>query len=128
MGALPCRCRKLPTLIVEGQASGPVGWTFPSSIVVRRFAAGAQDVDYLNGRKIRAVSKKPPVRKLDLEGVVGKQLVSIYEPGERSGAWINHHTNIEQEFVIGGYVPGGRGFDALLVCVYENKHSSLWRK
>ena len=46
---------------------------------------------------------------------MGKQLVSIYEPGERSGAWINHHTNIEQEFVIGGYVPGGRGFDALLV-------------
>ena len=28
---------------------------------------------------------------------------------------------MEQEFVIGGYVPGARGFDALLVGVYENK-------
>ena len=43
------------------------------------------------------------------------------EPGERSGAWIKLHTNMEQEFVIGGYIPGARGFDALLVGVYENK-------
>jgi bifunctional non-homologous end joining protein LigD len=28
------------------------------------------------------------VRKLGLEGVVGKQLDSRYEPGERSGAWL----------------------------------------
>ena len=28
------------------------------------------------------------VRKLGLEGVVGKRIDSIYEPGERSGAWI----------------------------------------
>ena len=27
----------------------------------------------------------------------------------------------EQEFVIGGYIPGTHGFDALLVGVYENK-------
>jgi DNA ligase D-like protein (predicted ligase) len=60
-------------------------------------------------------------RKLGLEGIVGKQLSSIYEPGERSGAWIKLRTNMEQEFVIGGYVPGSRGFDALLVGVYENK-------
>jgi bifunctional non-homologous end joining protein LigD len=45
------------------------------------------------------------VRKLGLEGIVGKRIDSIYEPGERSGAW----------------VPGARGFDALLVGVYENK-------
>jgi DNA ligase D-like protein (predicted ligase) len=61
------------------------------------------------------------VRKLGLEGVVGKRIDSIYEPGERSGAWIKHRTNREQEFVIGGYVPGAHGFDALLVGVYENK-------
>ena len=30
-------------------------------------------------------------------------------------------TNMEQEFVIGGYIPGARGFDALLVGVYERK-------
>ena len=28
---------------------------------------------------------------------------------------------MEQEFVIGGYTPGARRFDALLVGVYENK-------
>ena len=61
------------------------------------------------------------VRKLALEGVVGKRIGSVYEPGERSGAWIKHHTNREQEFVIGGYIPGSHGFDALLVGVYENK-------
>ena len=61
------------------------------------------------------------VRKLGLEGVVGKRIDSIYEPGERSGAWIKLRANLEQEFVIGGYVPGARGFDALLVGVYENK-------
>ena len=61
------------------------------------------------------------VRKLGLEGVVGKRIDSTYEPGERSGAWIKHRVNREQEFVIGGYIPGARGFDALLVGVYENK-------
>ena len=61
------------------------------------------------------------VRKLGLEGVVGKRIGSIYEPGKRSGAWIKHRTNREQEFVIGGYIPGSHGFDALLVGVYENK-------
>jgi ATP-dependent DNA ligase len=61
------------------------------------------------------------VRKLGLEGVVGKRIGSAYEPGERSGAWIKHRTNREQDFVIGGYIPGSHGFDALLVGVYENK-------
>jgi bifunctional non-homologous end joining protein LigD len=61
------------------------------------------------------------VQKLGLEGVVGKRIGSIYEPGERSGAWIKRRTNREQEFVIGGYVPGARGFDTLIVGVYEKK-------
>ena len=61
------------------------------------------------------------VRKLGLEGVVGKRIDSTYEPGERSGAWIKLRTNMEQEFVIAGYIPGIHGFDALLVGVYEKK-------
>ena len=61
------------------------------------------------------------VRRLGLEGVVGKRIDSIYEPGERSGVWIKLRTNLEQEFVVGGYIPGARGFDALLVGVYEKK-------
>ena len=61
------------------------------------------------------------VRKLGLEGVVAKRIDSIYEPGERSGAWIKLRANLEQEFVIGGYITGASGFDALLVGVYEKK-------
>jgi bifunctional non-homologous end joining protein LigD len=60
------------------------------------------------------------VRKLGLEGVIGKRNGSIYEAGERTGAWIKLRTNSEQEFVIGGYIPGAHGFDALLVGVNEN--------
>jgi bifunctional non-homologous end joining protein LigD len=56
-----------------------------------------------------------------LEGIVGKRIDSVYEPGERSGAWLKLRTNLEQEFVIGGYIPGARGFDALLIGVYEKK-------
>jgi ATP-dependent DNA ligase len=41
------------------------------------------------------------VRKLGLEGVVGKRIDSRYEPGERLGAWIKQRTSMEQEFVFG---------------------------
>ena len=61
------------------------------------------------------------VQKLGLEGVVGKRIGSRYEPGERSGAWIKRRINRAQEFVIGGFVPGSRGFDSLIVGVYEKK-------
>jgi len=40
------------------------------------------------------------VRKLGLEGVIGKRPGSIYEPGERSGAWIKSRTSRQQEFVV----------------------------
>jgi len=61
------------------------------------------------------------VRKLGLEGVVGKRTGSVYEAGERSGAWIKLRTDRQQEFVIGGYVPGAHGFEMLLVGVYEKQ-------
>jgi ATP-dependent DNA ligase len=59
--------------------------------------------------------------KLGLEGVIGKRRESIYEPGQRSGAWIKQRINNQQEFVVGGYIPGAQGFDALLVGVYGGK-------
>jgi bifunctional non-homologous end joining protein LigD len=68
------------------------------------------------------------VRKLGLEGVVGKRINSLYEPGERSGNWIKHRTNREQEFVIGGYIPSAQGFDSLLVGVTRRKNSSSLRR
>jgi bifunctional non-homologous end joining protein LigD len=64
------------------------------------------------------------VAKLGLEGLIGKRVDSIYEPGKRSGAWIKLKTRREQEFVIGGYTnpQGARtNFGALLVGFYEGK-------
>jgi ATP-dependent DNA ligase len=68
------------------------------------------------------------VRKLGLEGIVGKRTDSIYEAGERSAAWIKLLANMEQEFVVGGYIPGSREFDALLVGFYENKEFNFVAK
>ena len=68
------------------------------------------------------------VRRLGLEGVVGKRVASVYEAGERSGAWIKQRAERGQEFVIGGYVPGSRGFDSLLVGVYEKKRLTFVAK
>jgi bifunctional non-homologous end joining protein LigD len=80
------------------------------------------------------------VRALDLEGVVAKRADSRYEPGKRSGAWIKVKFSRRQEFVVGGYKPGGpslrvrptavqraaasaaEGFDSLLVGYYEGAH------
>jgi bifunctional non-homologous end joining protein LigD len=62
------------------------------------------------------------VQRLGLEGVIGKQRGSVYEPGRRSGAWVKLKCVNEQEFVIGGFTPpqGARKhFGALLVGYYE---------
>ena len=44
----------------------------------------------------------------------------MYEPGKRSGAWIKHRVNPEQEFVIGGFTPGPHGLDAIIVGHYRD--------
>ncbi|HEV2319868.1 MAG TPA: non-homologous end-joining DNA ligase [Verrucomicrobiae bacterium] len=62
------------------------------------------------------------VTKLGLEGLIGKQTGSPYEPGKRSGAWIKLKCRREQEFVIGGYTdPKGSRmhFGALLVGFFD---------
>ena len=64
------------------------------------------------------------VKRRGLEGIIGKQRNSVYEPGRRSGAWIKLKCVNEQEFVIGGYTPpqGARKhFGAVLVGYYESK-------
>jgi DNA ligase D-like protein (predicted ligase) len=59
------------------------------------------------------------VRSQGLEGVVAKRRNSFYEPGRRSGAWVKMRIGGGQEFVIGGYTPSSKNFDALLVGYYE---------
>jgi len=64
------------------------------------------------------------VKRRGLEGLIGKQRGSKYEPGRRSGAWIKLKSLNEQEFVIGGYTPpaGSRKyFGAILIGYYDKE-------
>jgi bifunctional non-homologous end joining protein LigD len=61
------------------------------------------------------------VREQGLEGLVAKRRDSVYEPGQRSGAWRKMRVNRGQEFVIGGYTPSPKNFDALIFGYYEGK-------
>ncbi len=68
------------------------------------------------GEKASSLLKE--ARKLGLEGLIGKRKNSVYEAGNRSGAWIKLKLHKEQEFVIGGYTDpeGSRNhFGALLL-------------
>jgi bifunctional non-homologous end joining protein LigD len=62
-------------------------------------------------------------RSQGLEGVVAKRLDSTYEPGARSKAWLKIKVKLEQELVVGGWMPGGGNREgrlgALLVGYYE---------
>ncbi len=60
-------------------------------------------------------------KKAGLEGIVAKRRDSPYEPGKRTGLWTKLRLNLNQELVIGGYVPGPRGFDALLAGYYQKE-------
>ena len=59
------------------------------------------------------------VKAQGLEGLVAKRRDSKYEAGERSGAWQKMRVNRGQEFVIAGYTPAPKNFDALVVGYYD---------
>jgi bifunctional non-homologous end joining protein LigD len=61
------------------------------------------------------------VRQQGLEGIVAKRRESLYESGKRTGAWAKYRTSRGQELVIGGYMPGPHGFDAILPGYYEGE-------
>jgi bifunctional non-homologous end joining protein LigD len=61
------------------------------------------------------------IRDAGLEGVVAKRCDSIYEPGRRSLAWMKVKFSPRQEFVVGGYKPGGTTFDSILVGFYDGR-------
>jgi DNA ligase D-like protein (predicted ligase) len=62
------------------------------------------------------------VREQGLEGIVGKRKDSLYEAGQRSGAWIKYRVNRGQEFVIGGYIPGPHGLDSVIAGYYDGEN------
>jgi len=59
------------------------------------------------------------VKTQGLEGLVAKRRDSKYEPGQRSGAWMKMRVNAGQEFVIAGYTPSPKNFDALVIGYYD---------
>jgi bifunctional non-homologous end joining protein LigD len=71
-----------------------------------------------DGKELLSLSKAR-----GFEGLIGKRLDSIYEPGRRSGAWIKIKNSLRQEAVIGGWLPGegsrGGRIGALLVGYYD---------
>ncbi len=59
------------------------------------------------------------VKVTRLEGLVAKRKDSVYEPGLRTGAWRKMRINLGQEFVIGGYTPSAKNFDAVVIGYYK---------
>jgi bifunctional non-homologous end joining protein LigD len=92
---------------------------------LEKILKGAPDViRYSSSLGKNANALLPKIRKLGLEGLIGKRADSVYEPGRRSGAWIKLKLLQEQEMVIGGYTdPEGtrKHLGALLIGFYENK-------
>lgn len=62
------------------------------------------------------------VSRLGLEGVIAKRKDSPYDALQRGSAWVKLKLDRQQEFVVGGYRPAGKGVDALLVGVYDGKN------
>jgi DNA ligase D-like protein (predicted ligase) len=60
------------------------------------------------------------VKVQGLEGLIAKRRDSKYEPGARSDSWQKMRVNQGQEFVIGGYTPSPKNFDALVIGYYQN--------
>jgi ATP-dependent DNA ligase len=56
-----------------------------------------------------------------LEGAVAKRSDSVYQPGQRTRLWSKYRVNLDQEFVIGGYIPSNLGVDSLVVGFYRGK-------
>jgi len=61
------------------------------------------------------------IRAQGLEGVVAKRKDSRYEVGKRSGSWAKYRLNSGQELVIGGYVPGAHGVEAIVLGYYRGQ-------
>src|SRR5438046_1788568 len=92
--------------------------------VLMRLVPPSSDIIWFSGALgTEAETLLPEIKRRGLEGLLGKQRDSVYEPGRRSGAWIKIKCVNEQEFVVGGYTPpaGARKhFGAILVGYHEN--------
>lgn len=74
--------------------------------------------DELPGTTVEIINA---VGQLGLEGVVAKRRESAYSSGHRSSDWQKVRIRRGQEFVIGGYRPGMKPFESILVGYYEGE-------
>jgi bifunctional non-homologous end joining protein LigD len=96
--------------------------------VLNQLCAGAGDpIRYSSNIGGDAKALLDEVKRRGLEGIIGKQRNSTYEPGRRSGTWIKLKCVNEQEFVIGGYTPpeGSRKHFGAILVGYHNKDKKL---
>lgn len=129
----------LQTALSEGKSDSMIGWIF--------------DLLYLNGQDLTrrtliqrksSLAKilkgiKPPIYysvhfesepellaracKMGAEGLISKKKSSLYF-GRRTHDWVKSKCKLEQEFVIGGFMPAkdnGQAIGALLLGYYKNK-------
>jgi len=125
--------------MLQNRAKLPKGW---------QLLYYAFDLLYLNGKDIRLLPLKERRASLEkllegspvkfsgslqgatdvvikavtehgMEGIVAKRSDSVYESGDRSGAWLKLPLKSKGEFVIGGYRPEGGSLELLVVGYYE---------
>ena len=111
-------------LQLEGKSLVSLPLEARKSVLEKLCASAGDPIRYSGAIGGNANQLLKEVEHRGLEGIIGKQRNSVYEPGRRSGAWIKLKCVNEQEFVIGGYTPpqGARKhFGAILVGYYENK-------
>lgn len=68
------------------------------------------------------------IKRRHLEGIVAKRRDSFYEAGTRSPKWLKMRIGERDTFVIGGYLPAGRTFEALLVGRWRGKQLYFVKK
>ncbi|MBV9608872.1 MAG: non-homologous end-joining DNA ligase [Acidobacteria bacterium] len=68
------------------------------------------------------------IRRRHLEGIVAKRRDSFYEAGKRSANWQKVRVAERDTFVIGGYLPAGKTFEALLVGRWRGKQLYFVKK
>jgi bifunctional non-homologous end joining protein LigD len=109
--------------VVDGEVVALDDSGLPNFNLLAQFGNAASRICYRIAEQFEATANDmlAAVRQQQSEGVIGKRKDSVYEPGKRSGSWIKYRVNRGQELVIGGYIPGPRGFDSLIVGCYRGE-------
>src|SRR6266567_1868766 len=111
-------------LQLHGRSLIDLPLTLRKKLLTRLVPPSGDIVRFSGALGTEAETLLPEIERRGLEGLIGKQRDSVYEPGRRSGAWVKLKCVNRQEFVIGGYTPpqGSRKyFGAILVGYYRDK-------